>query len=228
MDKELQQFIDNLTPEIAELTANLFVRWHFIPPASPNFGGLWEAGVKSTKHHLKRIVGKETLLYEELNTVLIEIEGCLNSRPLCPMTSDPNDLSALTPAHFLIGEPLLAKPRPSVLDLNINRLDRFQLMQRLTETFWKRWRQEYLSRLQQRPKWLITHPNIEIGDLVLIVNDNMPRSHWLLGRVTETTHGVDGLVRVATIKTATTTLKRSISKLCRLPIDKQTSNSLEQ
>lgn len=220
IDKELQVAISHLAPEIAELTAKHFVTWHFIPPASPNFGGLWEAGVKSTKHHLKRIVGKEILLFEEMNTVLIQIEGCLNSRPLCPMTSDPNDLSALTPAHFLIGEAITSTPRPSVLDINVNRLDRFQLMQRLTETFWKRWRQEYLSRLQQRPKWIATKPNIEIGDLVLVKNDNMPPSHWLLCRVTETTLGGDGLARVATIKTATTSIKRSVSKLCRLPVDK--------
>jgi len=82
--------------------------WHFTPPYFPNFGGLWEAGVKSVKHHPKRIVGSHTQTYEELARVLIRIEACLNFRLLCPLTADPDDLEALTPAHFLIGDSLLA------------------------------------------------------------------------------------------------------------------------
>ncbi|XP_030760561.1 uncharacterized protein LOC115885714 [Sitophilus oryzae] len=75
--------------------------WTFNPPSSPHFGGLWEAGVKSFKTHLFRVIGDQRLTYEDLYTVLVQIEALLNSRPLCPLSSDPNDLSALTPGHFL-------------------------------------------------------------------------------------------------------------------------------
>jgi len=79
--------------------------WRFIPPHGPHFGGLWEAAVKSMKYHLRRTLGAQLATYEELNTLLVEIEACLNSRPLCALPNDPHT-SYLSPGHFLIGEPL--------------------------------------------------------------------------------------------------------------------------
>ncbi|XP_055953276.1 uncharacterized protein LOC129988999 [Argiope bruennichi] len=78
------------------------IQWKFLPPRAPNFGGLWEAGVKSFKYHLKRVVGVSKLTYEEFFTILHQIEGILNSRPITPLSSDMDDLEILTPGHFLI------------------------------------------------------------------------------------------------------------------------------
>ncbi|KMQ86917.1 gag-pol protein, partial [Lasius niger] len=89
--------------QLAGQLANDGVRWSFNPPAAPHFGGLWEAAVKSVKHHLRRVIGESTLTFEEMSTVLSQIEACLNSRPLLALTDDPEDVSALTPGHFLIG-----------------------------------------------------------------------------------------------------------------------------
>ncbi|XP_015120736.1 uncharacterized protein LOC107043667 [Diachasma alloeum] len=72
-------------------------QWSFSPPRAPHFGGKWEAAIKSTKYHLKRELGSTTFTYEELNSILIQIEPCLNSRPITPMSDDPEDLQALTP-----------------------------------------------------------------------------------------------------------------------------------
>jgi hypothetical protein len=77
--------------------------WTFIPPNIPYYGDLWKAEVESVKYHLKRAFHTHTLTFEEFTTALAKIEACLNSRPLCPLTSDPEDLNVLTPAHFLIG-----------------------------------------------------------------------------------------------------------------------------
>jgi hypothetical protein len=77
--------------------------WHLIPPNSPHFGGLWEAGVKSLKYHWKRIVVKVLLTFQEFNTLITQIEVCLNSLPLTALSNDPNYLS---PGHFLIGAPM--------------------------------------------------------------------------------------------------------------------------
>jgi len=91
------------------------IQWKFNPPAAPHFGGLWEAAVKSVKHHLRRVLGDSTLTYEEMATLLAEIEACLNSRPMSPLSDDPEDLAALTPGHFLVGTALTAMPEPNSL-----------------------------------------------------------------------------------------------------------------
>jgi hypothetical protein len=113
--------------------ANDGVQWHFIPPAASHFGGLWEAGVKSFKFHLRRVIGPPTLSKAEFTTLLCQIEACLNSRPIAALTDDPSDLSALTPSHFLIGRPLVSVPEESVLEINANRLSRWQFVQAMQE-----------------------------------------------------------------------------------------------
>ncbi|KAL7291880.1 hypothetical protein TKK_0014437 [Trichogramma kaykai] len=86
--------------------------WKFIPPRVPHFGGLWEASMQSFKYHFRRVIGDARLTFEELSTVAACIEACLNSRPLCPRSSRPEDLEAPTPAHFLVGSSLLDYPEP--------------------------------------------------------------------------------------------------------------------
>ncbi|XP_043486365.1 uncharacterized protein LOC122513904 [Polistes fuscatus] len=204
---------------VASLLANDGTSWTFIPPNAPHYGGLWEAGVKSVKHHLKRVVGEHTLTFEELSTVLVEIEACLNSRPLGPLSSDPDDLQVLTPSHFL-NEGVSALIQDAELStLPENRLNRFQLLQRVRNNFWKRWSNEYLSHLQGREKWRNPSENFRVGQLVLIRDDRYPPSKWPLGRVTELHPGPDGLVRVVTVKTSTSLRQRHIARLCPLRFD---------
>jgi hypothetical protein len=122
-DNEMKKLLkQTLSTTTLDALANEGVQWHFIPARGPHFGGLWEAGIKSVKNHLKRILGSHNLTYEEMTTVLTQIEGCLNSRPLIPMSEDPDDLAVLTPGHFLIGEPLNSLPEPDLTDVKINRL----------------------------------------------------------------------------------------------------------
>lgn len=217
IERDMQHALRTYPQEAAKLSVSQAIQWHFIPPAAPHFGGLWEAGVKSMKYHLKRVLGNASCTYEELATTLCQIESCLNSRPLCPLSNDPDDFEVLTPGHFLIGRPLLARPQSSILETPINRLDYWKRVYQLTQRFWTQWQSEYFSRLQQRPKWVSETKNIKKGDLILLKEDNIPPLHWNLGRVVETHPGHDGLTRVVTIKTATSTLKRPIVKICALP-----------
>lgn len=71
------------------------IKSDFNPPAAPHHLGLWEAGVKSMKHHLRRSVGAQILTHEEFVTIITQVEACLNSRPITPLSDDPCDLSAL-------------------------------------------------------------------------------------------------------------------------------------
>jgi len=107
---------------------------------------------------------------EELTTLVIRIEGILNSRPISAFSSDPNDVSALTPGHLdcSIGQPLAAIPNRNVVDIPMNRLNRWQLIQQAQQSFWKRWSYEYLHTLQGRQKWFHDNPTFKIGNLVAI------------------------------------------------------------
>ena len=156
--RELAELYNLFESDEHKKTVNKFliqqkVTWNFIPPRSPHFGGLWEAAVKSSKHHLFRTVGDTLLTFEQLETFIIEIEGILNSRPISPMSPDPNDLQPLTPGHFLIGGPLMSFPQMDLTDINSNRLSSWQHAQKLRQHFWKRWQKEYLHQLTVRSKW---------------------------------------------------------------------------
>ncbi|XP_066592980.1 uncharacterized protein [Prorops nasuta] len=154
----------------------------------------------------------------KLTTVLVEIEVCLNSRPLCPLNNDVDDIEALTPAHFLIGGPLGVVPEEELPQVPENRLTRFQLFKKIRDNFWIRWSREYLHTLQQRGKWKTATENLEPGRLVLIKDDHYPPSKWPLGRITETHVGPDGLLRVVTVKTASGLSRRHIARICPLQL----------
>ncbi|XP_071579117.1 uncharacterized protein [Temnothorax nylanderi] len=194
------------------------IRWEFNPPGAPHMGGKWEAVVKSVKFHLRRTIGETLLTTEELTTLLTQIEAILNSRPLEPLSDDPEDVSALTPGHFLIGGPLTTIPEPSLIDLATSRLSRWQLIQQHVQQFWAQWSAHYLQRQQAISKWHHPNNNIKVGSIVLITDERSPPCKWPLARVTALHPGKDRLTRVVTLKTATTMLTRPIAKLAILPI----------
>ncbi|XP_062703843.1 uncharacterized protein LOC134286271 [Aedes albopictus] len=177
------------------------IEFKFIPARSPNFGGLWEAAVKSLKGHMRRVVGNRTLKLDEMHTVVTQIEACLNSRPLTPLSNDPRDLEVLTPGHFLIQRPLTAIPEPSLSEVPEGRLSRWQRVQSYSQQIWKRWSTDYLSTLQSRNKWTRQRNNLSVGTMVLLKEDNIPPLKWRLGRVTEIHPGPDGNTRVVTVRT---------------------------
>lgn len=117
-------FKDVRQGRIFDFASQLEITWHFNPPLALHFGGIWEAAVKSMKLHLKKMAGIASLNVDKMETLLAQTESVLNSRPLIPISSDPNDNSCLTPAHFMIGDSLTAPVEPTLLDVNENRLSR--------------------------------------------------------------------------------------------------------
>ncbi|XP_075150685.1 uncharacterized protein LOC142224785 [Haematobia irritans] len=194
------------------------ITFHFIPPRSPHFGGLWEAAVKSAKGLLIKEISSASLTYEEMETIVIEVEAILNSRPIAPLPNDPNDAAALTPGHFLIGEPLTAQVDVTARATTSTLAKRWELVSRIKHQFWKRWSQEYLNELQQRNKWQTASQNLQLGTIVAI-KDNLPVMNWRLGKVIETYPGSDGFVRAAAVKTSSGIIKRAIHLLAPLPLE---------
>ncbi|XP_055715163.1 uncharacterized protein LOC129809378 [Phlebotomus papatasi] len=172
LEKELKKATKDATENASRYAAEEGIQWHLIPPAASHFGGLWEAAVKSAKKHLKIVLRDTTLSYEEFTTVLTRVEAALNSRPISPLSNDPNNLSALSPRHFLIGRQILAPPEDEVEEEEP--LRRWKKVTRLNQSLWKRWSRDYLQHLQQRYKWQRLKEPVEIGDLVLITDGNIP------------------------------------------------------
>lgn len=111
-DTELRALFTASHPERRTIERRLFeehIRWKFNPPSAPHFGGIWEAAVKSVKHHLRRVLGDAKPTYEEMST-LTQIEACLNSRSLQVLSDDRDDFAVLTPGDFLVGLALTDHP----------------------------------------------------------------------------------------------------------------------
>lgn len=167
------------------------------------------------------MLGKVAYSYEHLVTFLTKIEAILNSRPLYALSDDPNDMQALTPGHFLIGESLISPPPIAAPAKTTNPVKFIRdEQQKLLDHFWKTWNGEYMASLMQRKKWTQEKDPLKIGQLVVIGdNDRLPVSHWELGRITKLIPSHDGIIRAVKVRTATSNLVRPIQKLCVLPND---------
>ncbi|KAH0808728.1 hypothetical protein GEV33_014063 [Tenebrio molitor] len=161
------------------------IEWTFIPPSSPYMGG------------------SLLITAEEMHTLLTLIESCLNSRPITPMSSDPNDLEPLTAGHFLIE--LRLRPRLNQI-FKISPTTGFRVGSELKNYQRNKW-----QRRSQTP--------LDVGTMVIIRDDNLPPLLWKMGRVAALHPGSDGIVRVISVKTASGITKRGINRVCVLPID---------
>lgn len=211
---ELGRLLKSSRQSVYEYASTEGIRFVHSPAYSPNFGGIFEAGIKSAKFHLKRIAGNASLTFEELTTLFVQIEAILNSRPLAPLSSNCTDPCPLTPGHFLIGRPLTSIP---TVPLNETRPNRYELIEQIRQHFWERWRHEYIAELQQRTKWRTPQRELTCGDVVILKEDNLPPLQWKLGRVVRLYPGTDGVSRVADVTTSKGIIRRAINKMCLLP-----------
>ncbi|CAD6240815.1 GSCOCG00012580001-RA-CDS [Cotesia congregata] len=129
------------------------------------------------KHHLTRTIGESAFTFEEFTTLLTQVEAILNSRPMEALSDDPQDLSSLTPGHFLIGRPLNAIPEPSLMDIDVSRLSRWQFIQQRVQHFWRHWSNSYIQRQLARTKWHQARHDIQLGSLVLLTDERTPPTH---------------------------------------------------
>ena len=185
------------------------------PPAASHMGGVWERQIRTCRKILSSLMRDQVLDDERLDTLFCEVESIVNDRPITAVSDDPKDLEALTPNHLL----KLGHGHPVPLR-DLKQTDkygkRWKHVQLLLELFWKRWIREYLPTLQCRQRWIESQPNFQIGDIVLVWDDNSPRNQWPLARITKTFPGGDDLVRSVEVRTAAGSHVRPITKLCLL------------
>lgn len=162
-------------------------------------------------------MGSIKFTYEEFSTVLAQVEACLNSRPLVPVSCyDDEGIDVLTPGHFLIGQPLCALPDPSSSFQSTTLQRRWHLCQNVVRHFWQRWSSEYLVILNKFSKWHYPKRNLAVGDVVVLKEDSILPTKWPLAKVIQVHPGQDGLVRVATVKTENGTYRRPVTKIAAL------------
>ena len=228
--KELYDLMDreDSRQEMMEFFTKQRVIWTFIPGRAPHFGGLWEAAVKSAKSLLRKLLGTQTLTVEEYASVLTDVEATLNSRPLCPLDTLPEDgLEVLTPGHFLIGRPLTALPQQPLEILSLPSRKRWNLCQQISTEFWQRWSQEYLSTLQRRNKWRRQQRDFAIGDIVLVKDQELFTRTWPIALITALHPGPDGHVQAVTLRTSKGVYIRPIVKLVLL-LDQEPDKGTDQ
>lgn len=214
---EIQNFLTKSQPQIQDFCHSRRITWVFNPPSAPNFGGLWEAAVKSAKFHLHRVLNNRSLTFEEFSTLLSRIEAVLNSRPLFEPSPDPNESHLmLTPGHFLIGRPLLQPPELEV-DSRTSLKSRWLMLRHLFQNFWRVWSKHYLHTIIQRNKWHKMPPNLAVDQIVIIYGLDTPPATWPLARITNIHPSSDGIVRVVTLSTAEGSYVRPVNKLIPLP-----------
>ena len=218
---ELKDAINSLDHhEIAEFASTRQFTWTFNPPGAPHMGGAWERLIRSTKEILTSLMKEQlrALTDQQLHTLLTEVERILNSRPLTHISDDVNDLQALTPNHILLG---LHRSWSFLEDIDerdsVSRR-KYRQVQALALQFWMRWKREYLPKITARGRWREKTPNLKVGQLVLLLDEDRKKNHKL-ARITQVFPGNDEVVRTVELRTKDGVYSRPAAKVCCLEDD---------
>lgn len=219
-EHQLRDQLEEIRDDLAETFTNTETKWVFIPPSAPHMGGAWERMVRSIKIAMETAYNCDRKLDDEgLETLAVEAEGIVNSRPLTYLPLESAETEALTPNHFLLGSSRgVRQPAVPFSDPATAAKNSWNLIQHQLDIFWKRWVREYLPMLTKRMKWFGEAVPVAVGDLVLIV-DGTRRNGWTRGRVKEVVVAEDGRIRQAIVQTARGVLRRPVSKLAVLEVE---------
>lgn len=229
-------------PQVRAHLEGRSIEWKFITEKAPWQGGVYERLVKSTKRCLRKAIGRNSLTYEELSTLLAEVEATLNSRPLT--YPDEDDLEeALTPSHLVTGYRILSLPDSTTEeDEDYNPTPegltrRMKHLAQIQDNFWRRWKREYLAELRDHHRWAENTPGVEQtiteGEPVVVYDEAQPRGMWRLGKVEALIRSTDGCIRAAEIKVHSksgrpTTIRRPIQHLHPLEVRENPSTEVPE
>ena len=196
------------------------VSWEFIAEKAPWWGGFWERLVRSVKNCIKKTIGRSTLNFEELCTLLVEVEATLNNRPLTYVYDDENGISyPLTPASLIYGRIISQAVNETHMDvISTTRAltKRAKYHFNLLNQFNKQWSKEYLLSLRERSCVKSINQNstrsISVGDMVLIRNEGTPKCFWKLAQVSELITSKDNMIRSVWLNVTTDGKKKKLRR----------------
>lgn len=216
-ERELSEAFKDMAPDLQQILAPQKIAFHFNPPAAPHFGGVWEREIRSVKSALYATVGAQPVPEEVLSTVLTEVEGILNSKPLGYVSSDASDPDPVTPNVLLMGRPDGSLPQVVYPESELISRRRWKHSQVLADHFWARFMRLYLPSLQARQKWQATPADIKEDAVVMIADPHLPRALWPIGTVVKTHPSSDGHIRSADVKIKERVYTRPVARLVVLP-----------
>ena len=202
--KELQVLLqDDQEPNISKFLSAEGCTWIFNPPHSSHMGGVWERMIGISRRILDSMLSQtppSLLTHDVLSTTMAEVSAIIYARPLTTISTDADAPLLLTPNTILTQKVCCPYPPPGCfVDADLHR-QQWRRVQHLANTFWERWRREYVSTLQSRSKWQKSQPNIKEGDLVLLRDTQLKRNQWPMALVTKTFPGSDGKIRKLELK----------------------------
>lgn len=216
-ERELREAFAELSPALQEHLAPQKIAFHFNPPAAPHFGGAREREIRSVKSALHVIVGAQPVTEEVLRTVLTEVEGILNSKPLGYVSSDASDPDPVTPNVLLMGRPDGSLPQVVYPENELISRRSWKHSQVLADHFWARFIRLYVPSLQALQKWQASPADIEQDCVVMIADPQFPRALWPIGTVIKTHLSPDGHVRSMDVKVKDRVYTRPAARLVVLP-----------
>ena len=222
-----------LSKELKQFLTNEEIKWNHILAKSPWWGAFYERLIRIVKEALKKCIGKAKLTYEELETVLCEIEIVINSRPLTYLYEEVDE--ALTPSHLVIGRRLISVPMKgdAIVANHTTELlcNRYKYLQTVISHYWKRFSNEYLVQLHEHHFYTRGKSKYDeltkllLNDVVLIRDDSLKINVWKKGKVEKLIHGVDGKIRGALLKVChgghTSYIQRPLQRIVPLEVQKE-------
>ncbi len=216
-ERELREAYAALAPDLQRHLVCQKITFCFNPPSAPHFGGVWEREVRSVKSALYTVLGSQSVPEEVLMTVLLEVEAILNSKPLGYVSSDVADADPVTPSSLLMGRPDGSLPQVIYPESEMLSRSKWRHSQVLADRFWSRFIRDYLPSLQTRQKWQASPPDLREHTYVMIVDPQLPRGLWPVGKVIQTHLSPDGHIRSADVQIKDHIYTRPVARLVVLP-----------
>lgn len=185
-EKELKQCSDEWNRlRIDDFCKKQHINWIFQPPNASHFGGVFERQIRTIRKIFSSLLQdfacQVRLTDDLLNTLFCEVENIMNSKPLILVNCNPSENPVITPNTLLRLQTNVEFPPGVFSEHDLINKRQWRQAQFLADVFWHRWRKEYLSSLNQRQKWLKRHRSHFVGDIVLILDNSLPRNLWNIG-----------------------------------------------